>query len=265
MSEPESQPQEGLAGKASARDRTRLHRWLDKLLDQQDIILGQLSDAQMSVELADSLQARSNDLVRQSVRLASEAAGVRSREIAFRHTDPDSRAAFSNFLGAVADFAAPDRISEERRGIATFKFSDVIARIDDLQALEHGHVPPRLEPADQSGPIRTSHFEAKERLRAALWVHYLTGRFGKKASAVFEVADAYDVAERSIYNWLKAALSSENRDAVSLVFEMARLSGEREERPNFTQSPIQFDTDETIEQMLAHDGNQYKIVCSSES
>ncbi len=237
--------------------RARLHKRLDELLDLQDQISGCVAESEMCDELADRLQHRAEQLVIRASHFAGEVAGSDARAIAFRHPDPTSRLALSRFLNGVAEFAAPYAYATLDLGIDTFTWTDVMAILDDLRSLEHGDLPARLKPAAKRQPRGTRWPRLKEQWRAVQWVSYLTGQTTKEA-AVKEVATAYGVSDRTIYNWhddTEQVASGHSRD---WNLDDARRAGAQGDRPNFTLSPYRFENDQAYRDWLVHDAEQYK-------
>lgn len=239
--------------------RARLHKRLDELLDLQDQIDRHVAEAEMCDKLADRLQHHAEQLVIGASHFAGEVAGGDARAIAFRHSDPTSRLALSRFLNVVAEFAAPYAYATLNLGIDTFTWTDVMAILDDLRSLDHGDLPARLKPATKHQPRGTRWPRLKEQWRAVQWVSYLTGQTTKEA-AVKEVATAYGVSDKSIYNWhhdTEQVAFSHRRD---WDLEDARRAGAHGGRPNFTLSPYRFEKDQAYRDWLKHDAAHYKTL-----
>lgn len=246
----------------SEATRARLHKRLDELLDLQDQISGCVAESEVCDELADRLQYHAEQLVIRASHFAGEVAGGDARAIAFRHPDPTSRLALSRFLNVVAEFAAPYAYATLNLGIDTFTWTDVMAILDDLRSLEHGDLPVRLKPAAKRQPRGTRWPRLKEQWRAVQWVTYLTGQTTKEA-AVKEVATAYDVSDKSIYNWhhdTEQVVSGHRRN---WDLDDARKAGEHGDRPNFTLSPYRFENDQVYRDWLKHDGTHYKTLVNT--
>lgn len=239
--------------------RARLHKRLDELLDLQDQIDRHVAEAEMCDKLADRLQHHAEQLVIRASHFAGEVAGGDARAIAFRHPDPTSRLALSRFLNVVAEFAAPYAYATLNLGIDTFTWTDVMAILDDLRSLEHGDLPARLKPATKRQPRGTRWPRLKEQWRAVQWVSYLTGQTTKEA-AVKEVATAYGVSDKSIYNWHHDTEQVAFGDRRDWDLEDARRAGAHGDRPNFTLSPYRFEKDQAYRDWLKHDAAHYKTL-----
>lgn len=245
--------------------RARLHNQLDELLDLQDQIDRQVAETGMCGETADRLQDHAERLVIRSSHFAGEVAGGDARAIAFRHPDPTSRLALSRFLNVVAEFAAPYAYATLNLGIDTFTWTDVMAVLDDVRSLEHGDLPVRFKPAAKRHPRGTKWSLLTEQWRAVRWVKYLTGSYSKEA-AVKEVAKAYGVTDKTIYNWhhdTEQVASGYRRD---LELEDAHNAGARGQRPSFTLSHYRFEDDQRFNNnqayrdWLASDAGHYKYL-----
>jgi hypothetical protein len=129
---------------------------LDELLDLHNEIADCVAQAEMSDELADRVQHHAERLVIRASHFAGAVAGGDARAIAFRHPEPASRQAFSRFLNAVAEYAAPYAYATLNLGIETFTWTDAMAVLDDLRSLEYGDTPPRLRPSPRLQPCSSS-------------------------------------------------------------------------------------------------------------
>jgi len=249
----------------SAEARVRLHRRLDELLDMQNAIAGNVTANGMSNVTADLLAHHAEQLVIRSIRFAGEVAGGDARAIAFRHEDPGSREAFAPFLNAVAEYAAPYAFATLDLGIETFTWTDVMAILDDLRCLDHGDLPDRMRPAQRRKKRGTAYPALREKWRAIQWVAYLSGLVDEAKlknkmmadAAIFEVAEAYGVNKRSIYNWDRETAQIEAGHFRTWALEEARRAGEARLRPSFTLSPYRDDALATHEHWLAFDASHF--------
>lgn len=247
----------------SGATRARLHKRLDELLDLQDQIDRHVAETGMSDELADRLQHHAEKLVIRASRFAGEVAGGDARAIAFRHPEPTSRLALARFLKLVAEFAAPYAYATLNLGIDTFTWTDVMAVLDDISSLEHGDLPIRMMPAKKAKRGGAKHGELRDWWRATLWVEYHDGLIlyqkgrRKRSSSVSEVAQAYGISVRRLYDWMKDSRTIKDEFVLSAELEEARRNGEMAAKPFFTLSPYGSEDTETYSDWLKHDAAQY--------
>lgn len=248
----------------SQEARDRLHRRLDELLNLHNEMAEWVDQSEMSEELADRLQHRAEQLVIRACRFAGEVAGGHARAIAFRHPEPTSRKAFSRFLGAVAEYAAPYEYASRNLGIETFTWTDARAWLDDLRSLEHGDLPPRMKPQEKAKKRGATYGEILEWWRATLWVQYLEGmthrKYGEpqRTGAISQVAKAYGISTRRLYDWMEE--SSKIKDELVRHAELGEAwnAGEIGGRPFFTLSPYDSHELQTYRDWLRHDSEQLK-------
>lgn len=247
----------------SDANRARLHKRLDELLDLQDQISGYVAESEMCDELANRLQHHAEQLVIRASRFAGEVAGGDARAIAFRHPDPTSRSALSRFLNVVAEFAAPYAYATLNLGIDTFTWTDVMAVLDDMRSLEHGDLPTRMMPAKKAKRGGATYGELRDWWRATLWVEYHDGLIqhrkgrSKRSSSVSEVAQAYGISVRRLYDWMKVSRAIKDEFVLSAELEEARRLGEVERKPFFTLAPYGSEESETYLDWLTYDSAQY--------
>lgn len=248
----------------SAAERERLHRRLDELLDLHNEIAECVDQSEMSDELADRLQHQAERLVIRASRFAGEVAGGDARAIAFRHPEPTSRQAFSRFLNAIAEYAAPYAYATLNLGIETFTWTDAMAVLDGLKSLDHGDASDPFKPAVRRYPRGTKYPVLKEQYRAVQWVSYLNGQTGKEA-AIKEVAVAYGVSDRTVYGWHEATEQVEVGYRREWALADARREGESGLKPNFTRSPYRPDHEEAYPAWLEFDASFYKNLVNTEA
>lgn len=247
----------------SAAERERLHRRLDELLDLHNEIAECVDQSEMSDDLADRLQHHAERLVIRASRFAGEVAGGDARAIAFRHPEPNSRQAFSRFLNAVAEYAAPYAYATLNLGIETFTWTDAMTVLDDMQSLDHGDLPPRMEPAEKAKKRGATFGELREWWRATLWVQYFDGMIyrqkgrRKRSSAIAEVAKAYGISTRRLYDWMEEGRTIKDDFVRRTELEEAWNSGQLEERPFFTLTPYGSREPQTYPDWLRHDSEQF--------
>ena len=248
----------------SAAERERLHRRLDELLDLHNEIAECVDQSQMTDELAGRLQHHAERLVIRASRFAGEVAGGDARAIAFRHPEPTSRQAFSRFLNAVAEYAAPYAYATLNLGIETFTWTDAMAVLEGLKSLDHGDVSDPFKPAAKRYPRGTKYPVLREQYRAVNWVTYLTGQTSKEA-AIKEVALAYGVSDRTVYGWHDATEQIEAGYRRDWDLSDARRDGESGSKPNFTRSPYRPNDNETYSTWLEFDASFYKSLVNTAS
>lgn len=253
-----------IANGMSSEARDRLHKRLDELIDLNNEIAECINGSEMSVELADRLQHHAERLVIEASRFAGKVAGGEARAIAFRHSEPTSRQAFSRFLSAVAEYAAPYAYATLNLGIETFTWTDSLAVLDGLKSLDHGDVSDPFKPAARRYPRGSRYAVLREQFRAVQWVNYLTGQMLKEA-AIKEVAVAYDVSDRTVYGWHEATEQIELGYQRDHALCEARREGQSGSRPNFTRSPWRPECDEPFSKWLAFDANFYKSLKNTTS
>jgi hypothetical protein len=235
---------------------------LDELLDLQNEIAEYVDQSEMSDELADRLQYHAERLVIRTSHLAGEVAGGDARAIAFRHPEPTSREAFSRFLNAVSEYAAPYAYATLNLGIETFTWTDVMAWLDDLRSLEYGDIPPRMQPEEKAKKRGATYGEICEWWRATLWVKYLEGmshrQYGERqrTGAISQVAKAYGISTRRLYDCMVEASTIKDEFVRRTELEGAWNSGQSKEWPDFTLSPYSSHEHQTYRDWLHHDSKQ---------
>lgn len=248
----------------SAAERERFHSRLDELLDLHNEIAEGVDQSKMSDGLADRLQHHAERLVIRASRFAGEVAGGDARAIAFRHSDPTSRQAFSRFLNAIAEFAAPYAYATLNLGIDTFTWTDVLAWLDDLRSLEHGDLPTRMEPEEKAKKRGATYGQIREWWRATLWVQYLEGmshrQYGEhqRTGAISQVAQAYGISIRRLYDWMEESGTIKDEFVRRAELAEAWNSGQLGQRPFFTLSPYGSHELQTYRDWLRHDSEQLK-------
>jgi len=251
-----SGPQKQYSPRLSHAARSELHSRLDDLLDLDEEINEAIWHHGISDDLTEQLSERAESLTIRVSRLASQVASGNTRAIAFRNNDPTSREALAHFLKGVAAFAAPYHFATANFGIQTFTWTDVIAVLEDLQSLDFGDIPSRLLPADKRRKRAVKFSILKEQWRAVLWVSYLEAEHMKEA-AVKEVAMAYHVSDRTIYNWERATSAIRSGRLRDQEREAARRAGEESVWPDFSLSSYAPAGEKSYREWLEHDAKRY--------
>ena len=161
-------------------------------------------------------------------------------------------------MNVVAEYAAPYAYATLNLGLDTFTWTDVRAVLDDIKSLNHGDTPTTFAPATKRYPRGTKYHLLREQWRAVQWVSYLTGLTKKKEAAVKEVAGAYGVSDRSIYDWHAITERIENGRSREYDLEIASRDGSTGTKPHFTLSPFRFEDGQTYPEWLRHDADHYK-------
>lgn len=211
-------------------DRERLHLELDRLIDQRDRVAEAIAkDGLAESARSDQVRAIAEKLAFGALALAADTVDGPARAIAFQHESPQSRAALVKFLSYVSEFAAPHFYASHDMGLDTFTWSELMDAILALHGLDYGEATGIFQ---RNGRKRDFQ-ELLRKRRACLWTSYLQAKHGSKEAAVNDVAKAFEVSERSIYQWFQDCELGLPASAFKLEIQAALGAAEMRIPPHF--------------------------------
>lgn len=230
-----------------SRERERMHKELDKLLDQKQQIQSWIKDYPGGFSAAwdnDSIRYECERLSFDAIHLATDVSGNDARSIALQHTEPTGRDALRRFLRLVAAYAP---IGSN----PSFLWQDVTSVIEALEDLGCGTVSEIFQPK-KVGTGGIINREARKRLeQAALWTFYLDALHSKGTTTgnISEVAKAFGLTVRRVQQGRKEARANDwltceiyNVEKAGRNSEFPHSLGERPElppRPPMTDEELQ--------------------------
>jgi hypothetical protein len=211
----------------NVRERERLHKELDKLLDQKQQIQSWIKDYPGGFSAAwdnDSIRYKCERLSFDAIHLAAAVSGNDERNITLQHTEPNSRDALRRFLKLVAGYAAIGNNP-------AFSWQDIMSAINALDDLDDGIVSEIFKPRNV-GTGGVINREARKRLeQAALWTIYLDELHGKGMTTcnIEDIAKAFGLSVRRIQQGRRAIKANEK-----LTFDIYSVerAGRNSEFPN---------------------------------
>jgi hypothetical protein len=191
----------------SSRERERLHKELDKLLDQKQKIQSWIENHRGGFSAAwdnDSIRYECERLSFDAIHLAADVSGNDARNITLQHTEPTGRDALRRFLRLVAAYAPLG-------SNPSFLWQDVTSVIEALEYLDCGTVSEIFQPK-KVGTGGIINREARKRLeQAALWTFYLDALHGKGTTTanITEIAKAFGLTVRRVQQGRKEARAND--------------------------------------------------------